>query len=102
MTSLVRIAPKRVALLSTLAVALTLGACANPRDQRMLDGALIGGTGGAVIGGVASGTAGGAVVGGVAGAAAGAVIADATRPRHYHGKTCFWSDTRQRRVWRYR
>lgn len=93
--------PKRIALLSTLGVALTLGACANPRDQRMLDGAVIGGAGGAIIGGVASGTAGGAVVGGVAGAAAGAVIADATRPRH-HAKSCYWSDTLDRRVCRYR
>ena len=95
------LAPKRVALFSTLAVALTLGACANPRDQRMLDGALIGGAGGAIVGGVASGTAGGAVVGGVAGAAAGAVIADVTRPRGA-GKTCWWSDSMNRRVCRYR
>jgi len=92
---------ERLALVSVLGVALTLGACANPRDQRMVDGALIGGTGGAIVGGVASGTAGGAVVGGVAGAAAGAVIADATRPRH-HGKTCWWDDARERRVCRYR
>ena len=92
---------KRIALLSTLCFALALGACSNPRDQRMVDGALIGGAGGAVIGGVASGTAGGAVVGGVAGAAAGAVIADATRPHHAR-KSCFWSDTLQRTVCRYR
>ena len=92
---------KRFALFSTLGVALTLGACANPRDQRMLDGALIGGTGGAIVGGVATGTAGGAVVGGVAGAAAGAVIADATRP-HHRGKTCWWDSTLDRRVCRYR
>jgi hypothetical protein len=93
--------PRRVALFSTLAVALSLSACANPRDQRMLDGALIGGAGGAAIGAVASGTAGGAVVGGVAGAAAGAVIADATRPRHA-GRSCHWSETLERRVCRYR
>lgn len=83
------------------AVALTLGACSNPRDQRMVDGALIGGTGGAIIGGVTSGTASGAVVGGVAGAAAGAVIADATRPRRA-GRTCWWDGDLQRRVCRYR
>lgn len=82
-------------------VALTLGACANPRDSRMLDGALIGGTGGAIIGGVATGTGGGAVVGGVAGAAAGALVADATRPRH-RGYSCHWSETMQRKVCRYR
>jgi uncharacterized membrane protein len=101
MTPMSSALPKRLALLSTLGLALTLGACANPRDQRMLDGALIGGTGGAIVGGVATGTAGGAVVGGVAGAAAGAVIADATRPRH-HGKTCWWDGTLERRVCRYR
>ncbi len=82
-------------------VALSLGACANPRDTRMLDGALIGGTGGAIIGGVATGTGGGAVVGGVAGAAAGALVADATRPRH-RGSSCHWSDALQRKVCRYR
>jgi hypothetical protein len=60
--------------------AVLLAACSNPRDSRMLDGALIGGTGGAILGGVVSGNAGGAVVGGVAGAAAGAAVADATRP----------------------
>lgn len=101
MSVLAQITPRRVALLSTFAVALTLGACANPRDQRMLDGALIGGAGGAAVGAIATGTGGGAVVGGVAGAAAGAVIADATRPR-YHGKTCYWSDNLNRRVCRYR
>lgn len=88
-------------LIAIAAVALTLGACSNPRDQRMVDGALIGGTGGAIIGGVTSGTAGGAVVGGVAGAAAGAVVADATRPRH-SGRNCRWDDDAQRRVCRYR
>ena len=83
------------------AVALTLGACSNPRDQRMVDGALIGGTGGAIVGGVTSGTAGGAVVGGVAGAAAGALVADATRPRH-HRRACYWDEMLERRVCRYR
>lgn len=92
---------KTLSLLATAAVTLTLAACANPRDQRMVDGALIGGTGGAIIGGVASGTTGGAVVGGVAGAAAGAVIADATRPRH-RGTSCHWNAQLQRKVCRYR
>lgn len=101
MTSLSLFSPKRVALFATLAGAMALSACANPRDQRMLDGALIGGAGGAVVGGVATGTAGGAAVGGVAGAAVGAAVADATRPRHA-GKTCYWSDTLERRVCRYR
>lgn len=102
MSVLARIPPRRIVLFSTFAVALTLGACANPRDQRMLDGALIGGAGGAAVGAIATGTGGGAVVGGVAGATAGAVIADATRPRTYHGKSCYWSDSLNRRVCRYR
>ena len=92
---------ERIALVSTLGIALALGACSGPRDQRMVDGALIGGAGGAIVGGVATGTAGGAVVGGVAGAAAGAVIADATRP-HHRGRTCWWDGTLERRVCRYR
>ena len=64
--------------------ALTLGACANPHDQRMADGALLGGAGGAIIGGVTTGTTGGAVVGGLAGAAVGAVVADVTGHHRYH------------------
>lgn len=88
-------------VIAVAAIALTLGACSNPRDQRMLDGALIGGTGGAIIGGVASNNVGGAVVGGVAGAAVGAVVADATRPRHA-GRYCYFNDTLNRRVCRYR
>lgn len=99
MTSLALAPPRRAALLATLGAALLLSACANPRDQRMLDGALIGGAGGATVGAIASGTAGGAVVGGVAGAAAGAVIADATRP-HHAAKRCWWSDRLDRRVCR--
>lgn len=70
---------KIVVALSLAAIAL--GGCSTARDTRMAQGALIGGTGGAIIGGVASGSAGGAVVGGIAGAAAGAVVADATRPQ---------------------
>ena len=102
MTTLSLVTPKRLAVFSVVALSLSLGACAETaRDQRMLDGALIGGAGGAIVGGVASGTAGGAVVGGVAGAAAGAVIADATRPR-YHTRSCWWSESRQRRVCSYR
>ena len=78
MTSLsALLTPRRVALVSTLAVTLTLGACADPRDQRMLDGALIGGAGGAVIGGAAGAAAGsfgrGIGIGAAAGAASGLV-----------------------------
>lgn len=64
------------------ALVLTLSACAggNPRDNRMGEGALIGGAGGAIVGGVATGSPAGAVVGGVVGAVVGAAAADATRP----------------------
>ncbi len=86
----------------TLAIAaLALGGCANARDTRMAEGAGLGGVGGAIIGGVASNSVGGAVIGGVAGAAVGAVVADATRPRHA-GRTCYYNDTLNRRVCRYR
>ncbi len=81
--------------------ALALGGCANARDTRMAEGAVIGGTGGAIIGGVASNSVGGAVVGGVAGAAVGAVVADATRPR-YRNRYCYYSNRLERRVCRYR
>ena len=80
------------------ALSLCLGACASARDERMGQGALIGGTGGAIIGGVASGTAGGAIIGGVAGAAVGAVAADMTRTRRH--SRCYYSEYYQRRVCR--
>jgi hypothetical protein len=83
-----------------MAIALSLGACANARDTRMAEGAAIGGTGGAIIGGVATNNIGGALVGGVVGAAAGAVVADATRP-HHHSKSCYYSDVLGHRVCHY-
>ena len=61
-------------------MALALAGCQTARQDRQLNGALIGGGAGALIGGVASNSAGGAVAGGLVGAAAGALIADATRP----------------------
>lgn len=79
---------------------LSLAACASARDERMGQGALIGGAGGALVGGVASGTPGGAIVGGVAGAAVGAVAADMTRPRRHN--RCYYSEYYQRRVCRSR
>ncbi len=88
-------------LIIPIAMVLTLGACANPRDNRLLGGAAIGGAGGAIIGGVATGTGGGAVVGGLIGAATGAVIADATRPRYYHRRHCYYNENIGRRVCRY-
>jgi uncharacterized membrane protein len=86
----------------TAVVCLSLGACATARDERMAQGAMIGGAGGAIIGGVASGNVGGALVGGVAGAAVGAVGADMTRPRHYHSKQCHYSDVELREICTYR
>jgi len=74
---------KKVVIVSVLC--LFLGACESAREERMGQGALIGGAGGAIIGGVASGTPQGAIIGGVAGAAVGAVAADKTE----HIKTMF-------------
>ncbi len=87
---------KSILIVSVLA--LGLGACATSRENRDINGAAIGGLGGAVIGGVASGSVGGAVVGGVIGAAGGALIADATRPRHH--RRCYFSERRGRTVCR--
>lgn len=78
------------------ALALSLGACASPRQDRVLGGAALGGAAGAVIGGVATRSVGGAVVGGAIGAAGGAVIADATRPQG----NCYYSERRGRTVCR--
>lgn len=92
---------RKLVLLTSVALALVLGACTNARDTRMSQGALIGGAGGAAVGAIASGTAGGAVIGGVAGAAAGAVIADATRPQT-RPTECHWNSSLNRRVCTYR
>ena len=88
-------------LIVLAAVALALGGCARARDTRLVEGAVIGGAGGAIIGGVATGTAGGTVVGGVVGAAAGALVADVTRPRR-GGSSCYFSNRLGHRVCRYR
>lgn len=84
----------KAASCTMLLAGLLLSGCATSPDNRVLNGAVIGGATGAVIGGVATNTPGGAVVGGVVGATTGAVIADATRP-HY---SCHWSDRLGRRV----
>ena len=81
---------------------LGLAACATARDERMAQGAMIGGAGGAIIGGVSTGTAGGALVGGAAGAAIGAVGADLTRPRRDYKKRCHYSEDLQKDVCTYR
>ena len=89
---------KKVVIVSVLC--LFLGACESAREERMGQGALIGGAGGAIIGGVASGTPQGAIIGGVAGAAVGALAADMTRSsRRSH---CYYSEYYQRRVCRNR
>lgn len=90
---------KKIITMSVLA--LSLAGCANARNTRMVEGAGLGGAGGAIIGGVASGTAGGAVVGGVIGATAGAIVADATRPRR-RGSRCYYSRRLGHRVCHYR
>lgn len=76
-------------ILIVSALALSLGACATQRENRMLGGAALGGAAGALVGAAATGTGGGALVGGAIGAAGGAVIADATRPRYRGG--CYYS-----------
>ncbi len=73
-------------LLVSGTLALLMGAC-SARDNRMGQGALLGGAGGALVGGLASGTGTGALIGGAVGATAGALIADATRPRWRHRHT---------------
>jgi osmotically inducible lipoprotein OsmB len=82
-------------ILLAIACAGTLSAC-GPTDNRTMNGALLGGGAGALIGGVASNSVGGALVGGAVGAAGGAVIAHATRP-HPH---CYYSHSLQGRVCR--
>ncbi len=86
--------------LIAITLCLCLGACASARDERMGQGALIGGAGGALIGGAASGTPQGAIIGGVAGAAVGAVAADMTRTRRR--SHCYYSEYDQRRICRNR
>lgn len=61
-------------LVSAAALALTLGACGNSMQERMLAGAAVGGGAGAIIGGVSTGTLPGALIGGAIGAAGGAAI----------------------------
>ncbi len=88
-------------LIMMSALVLSLGACANARDTRLTEGALLGGTGGAIIGGVATGTGGGALVGGLVGGTVGAVVADATRPRHRRTR-CYYNEMLGHNVCRYR
>jgi hypothetical protein len=89
------------AILILSVIALSLGACANPRDNRLGEGAVIGGAGGAIVGGAVTNSPGGAIVGGVIGAAAGTLAADATRP-HQHERVCHYDPDLDRRVCHYR
>lgn len=61
-------------ILGATMLALTLAACGNSMQERMLAGAAVGGGAGAIIGGVSTGTLPGALIGGAIGAAGGAAI----------------------------
>jgi hypothetical protein len=67
-------------LLLTLALtsAMALGGCGQTREDRAVNGALLGGATGALIGGAASGRAGGALAGGIIGAASGGIRSNLT------------------------
>jgi osmotically inducible lipoprotein OsmB len=67
-------------LFLALIMAVPLAGCGTTRDDRAVNGALLGGAAGAVVGGLASGRAGGALAGGAIGAAAGAIIGAETTP----------------------
>ena len=69
-------------LLLTLALtsAMALGGCGQTREDRAVNGALLGGATGAIIGGAASGRAGGALAGGIIGAAAGGILGANSAP----------------------
>jgi hypothetical protein len=69
---------KKVAVI--VVAGMTLSGCWNwPTHNRVVNGAIIGGTAGGVIGGVATGNAGGVLAGIGIGAATGAVVAAATK-----------------------
>ena len=65
-------------LILIAAAALTLAGCQTARQDRALQGAVIGGVAGTAIGAVAGRSVGGAVAGGLIGAGAGALIGSAT------------------------
>ncbi len=65
-------------LIIIAAAALTLAGCQTARQDRALNGAVIGGVAGTVIGAAAGRSVGGAVAGGLIGAGAGALIGSAT------------------------
>ena len=63
-----------------LTMALALGGCGQTREDRAVNGALLGGAAGALIGGAATGLAGGALAGGIIGAAAGGIMGANSEP----------------------
>lgn len=70
---------RKFAAISTVGLALTLGACENMSEtqQRTLSGGAIGAAGGAALGAVTGGSAAaGALIGGAVGAGAGYVTSD--------------------------
>ena len=71
---------KTLACALALSFALALGGCGQTREDRAVNGALLGGATGAIIGGAASGKAGGALAGGIIGAAAGGLLGASTEP----------------------
>ena len=72
---------KMAGLSLALLMAVPLAGCGTTRDDRAVNGALLGGATGAVVGGLATGRAGGALAGGAIGAAAGAIIGAETAPQ---------------------
>ncbi len=81
-------------------IAATLGGCSAYGNNRVANGALIGGVGGALVGGAVTGRTSGAVVGGLVGATAGAVIADQTHPQ-YGTRNCRINRYGERVCYRY-
>jgi hypothetical protein len=64
-----------------LAAAVSVAGCETPQQTNALGGAVIGGSGGALVGSALShGSAGGAIAGGAIGAATGAMLGSASTP----------------------
>jgi hypothetical protein len=71
----------RIVVSLALAAAVSVAGCETPQQTNALGGAVIGGTGGALVGSALShGSAGGAVAGGAIGAATGAMLGSAATP----------------------
>lgn len=71
---------KIVVISLSLLLSVPLAGCGTTREDRAVNGALLGGATGAIVGGLATGRAGGALAGGAIGAAAGAIIGAETTP----------------------